>query len=143
MNAHEHIAAFIAAQTVATVCCTNADQQLHCFSCYYAFDAGQTLLYFKTSADTQHMQWLQAMPQTAGSILPDKLQKLVVKGIQWSGVLLAEDDPLAAHAGKQYHLKYPFALAMPGTVRTIRLDTIKMTDNSLGFGSKVHWKRES
>lgn len=138
-----HINKFIAHQTVASLCCTNNSGELHCFSCYYAFDAGDGLLYFKTGDANLHMQWLKHWPQVAGTILPDKLNKLQVKGIQFKGILLPLDEMVAQQSSKRYHLKYPFALAMPGTVQTIRIDWIKMTDNSLGFGAKLIWEREA
>jgi hypothetical protein len=137
----QHIAHFIGRQTVASVCCSNAEGALHCFSCYYAYCEAQEMLYFKTSDDSLHMPWLYAQPYLAGTILPDKLNKLKVQGIQFRGVLLlgAEADNKAA--AKAYHLRYPFALAMEGKVHSIRLDWIKMTDNTLGFGTKLVWDR--
>jgi uncharacterized protein YhbP (UPF0306 family) len=34
------------------------------------------------------------------------------------------------------------AVAMPGEVWTVCLDTIKMTNNKAGFGKKLTWNRE-
>lgn len=89
------------------------------------------------------MLWMQQQPQIAGTILPDKLNKLQVKGIQLNGTLLPVGDVATKDASKRYHLKYPFALAMPGTVQTIRIHQLKMTDSSLGFGTKLIWERVS
>ena len=138
-----HIHHFIFNQTVASICCTNNSGELHCFCCYYAFDANEGLLYFKTGDQNQHMLWMQQQPQIAGTILPDKLNKLQVKGIQFNGTLLPVGDVATRQASKRYHLKFPLALAIAGTVQTIRLDQIKMTDNSLGFGTKLIWERAS
>jgi uncharacterized protein YhbP (UPF0306 family) len=146
MNAQEktaHIHQFISNQTVASICCTNSIGELHCFSCYYAFDTKAGLLYFKTGDQNQHMLWMQQQPQIAGTILPAKLNKLQVKGIQLNGTLLPVGDVATKDASKRYHLKYPFALAMPGTVQTIRIHQLKMTDSSLGFGTKLIWERVS
>ncbi len=138
-----HIHHFISNQTVASICCTNNVGELHCFCCYYAFDANTGMLYFKTGEQNQHMLWMQQYPQIAGTILPDKLNKLQVKGIQLNGVLLPVGDEAAKNASKRYHLKYPFSLALPGTVQTIRIDQLKMTDNSLGFGGRLVWERDA
>ncbi|HSC54505.1 MAG TPA: hypothetical protein VLC98_12820 [Phnomibacter sp.] len=136
-----HIQKFIDSQTVASICCTNGNGELHCFSCYYAFDSNVNLLYFKTNDNTLHMQWMEEWTHIAGTILPDKQKKVLVKGIQLNGKLLPTDDPLVQQATKIYHLRFPFTLAMKGKVHAIRLDKIKMTDNSLGFGTKLLWER--
>ena len=113
----------------------------YCFSCFYVYNNNDHLLYYKSSNDTRHSILLMKNPHVAGTILPDKLQKLLVKGVQLEGLLLAEQDPLAQNAAAQYYLKIPMALAIPGFVWTIRIDQIKMTDSSLGFGKKIYWNR--
>jgi uncharacterized protein YhbP (UPF0306 family) len=143
MDTTAHIRQFMSRQTVASVCCSDAEGQLHCFSCYYAFDEENMLLCFKTSESSLHMQILKQRPLVAGTILPDKLNKLKVQGIQFNGEMLDAEHPMAAQASKRYHLKYPFALAMPGKVCTIALHRVKMTDNSIGFGTRLLWEQEA
>jgi uncharacterized protein len=75
--------------------------------------------------------------------LPDKLSKLSVKGIQFEGELLAQNAEAAEGAAGKYHMKFPYALAMSGTVFAIQINYMKMTDNSLGFGTKIEWRREA
>lgn len=134
---------YISQQTAATICCIDEKGSPYCFSCFYAYDSKEHLLYYKSSGDTHHSILLLKNPQVAGTILPDKLQKLLVKGLQFEGTLLAGDDPLTQHAATQYYLKHPMAMAVPGTIWTIRIDNIKMTDSSLSFGKKIHWQREA
>jgi uncharacterized protein YhbP (UPF0306 family) len=138
----QHINHFASAQTVANVCCHDDRGALHCFSCYFVYDAEHQCLHFKTSDDTLHMQLLLKHPHVAGTILPDKLNKLKVQGIQFSGVLTDLTESEDRQAGKQYYAKYPLAMAMDGKLRTIRINWIKMTDNTLGFGTKLVWDRE-
>ncbi len=137
----QHIEHFIAQQSLATVCCAGPEGDLHCFSCYYTYNEKLQLLYFKTSEQTTHMEYLLQNPVLAGTIVPDKLNKMISKGIQFNGSLLKSSHPQTHDAGKQFHRRYPFALAMPGTVYTIRLDRLKMTDNTLGIGTRLVWDR--
>jgi len=141
-NIQQHIANFITQQTVASVCCTDQEGALHCFSCYYAYNDNQQMLFFKTSDDSLHMQYLLKNPVLAGTILPDKLNKLKVQGIQFNGQLVATSHPQAIDAGKLYYRRHPIALAMKGTVYTIRIDLLKMTDNTLGVGTRLVWDRQ-
>ena len=66
----------------------------------------------------------------------------MVKGIQFEGVVLTENHFWVKNAAGNYHKKYPVALAMQGEIRTIQINSIKMTDNSLGFGKKITWMRK-
>ena len=80
-------------------------------------------------------------PILAGTILPDKLNALVVKGIQWEGELLPLHLENAQSATFHYYKRFPLALAIPGEVYSIQINCIKMTDSSKGFGKKILWER--
>jgi uncharacterized protein YhbP (UPF0306 family) len=139
----ENILQFINSQTCASVCCIGLQtNQPYCFSCFYAFSGKDGLLVFKSSATAHHSHLIQENSFVAGTILPDKLNSLVVKGIQFEGVVLAFDHPLAVNAFKNYHKKNPLALAIPGEMWTIQLNHIKMTDSAVGFGKKIVWDRQ-
>ncbi len=138
---NELIQQFIEANTCATICCIDEAALPYCFNCYYAYNRKNQLLYYKSSLDTQHSIHILINRQVAGSILPDKLNKLQVKGIQFQGTVLAEEHPLAVHAPADYYLKNPMAIAVPGQVWTVQINQIKYTDNTLGFGKKLAWSR--
>lgn len=138
---NETIINFLQEQTCATLCCTDADGKPYCFSCYYVFDKEIELLYFKSSADAHHSVLLNKKPELAGTVLPDKLNKLMIRGIQLQGEVLPFHHALAKDATARYHKKYPMALAIKGDVRAVLLNTIKITDSKLGFAKKNNWKR--
>lgn len=139
---NETIIHFINQQTCATVCCTDASGKPWCFNCFYVFNATDGLLYYKSSPQAHHSRLVKQYPAVAGSILPDKLNKLLVKGVQFDGVLLETGHPFAELAAAHYYRKNPLAMAMPGDVCTIQLSNIKMTDNTKGFGHKIYWSRK-
>ena len=64
-----------------------------------------------------------------------------IKGIQLEGIVLSLDDPQANHASSHYYKKHPMALAIPGEIWTIQINTIKFTDNSFGLVKKTSWNR--
>ncbi len=139
---NENISEFIAKQTCGNLACVDEKGEAWCFSFFYSFDADGGLLFYKSSTNTRHSIIIHTNPKVSGTILPDKLNFLAIKGIQFEGVVLPEDDPLTLHASTHYHKKHPVALAMPGQVWTIRLDHVKFTDNSLGIGKKLNWSRQ-
>jgi uncharacterized protein len=138
---NDRIIHFIQGQTVATICCVDEENYPYCFSCFYAFNEQKALLHFKSSAATHHVPIMQKNPVIAGAIQPDKLNKMAIKGIQFTGTILRADDPACQDASSTYHKEYPFAYAVKGEVWTIQLGTVKMTDNTLTFGKKLTWKR--
>ena len=132
---------FIETQKATSVCYLDAHGQPYCFSVFFAFDSKRNLLYYKSSTGSHHSCIMNEGGKVAGTVLPDQLDALAIKGVQFTGTVMANDHPLLSHAGSVYYKKMPFALAMPGTVWTLRLDTVKYTDNTLGFGKKILWKR--
>ena len=132
---------FIQAHTCATIACLDTNGHPYCFSCFYAVDIENGLLFFKSSTDTHHVACMLANPIVAGTILPDALHKLQIKGIQMEGIVLALDNDAAKEASSYYYKAHPMALAMSGEVWTIQINRIKYTDNTLGFGKKIIWER--
>jgi len=139
---NENISNFLHQQTCASVCCTDEQGHPYCFSCYYAFNSADGLLYFKSSANSRHATMLKSNPMVAGTVLPDKLNTLLVKGIQFEGSVLPINHPLALRASVHYHKRFPLALAVHGETTTIMISNIKMTDSTKGFGKKISWCRE-
>ena len=138
---NERISEFISKQTCGTLACVDETGSTWCFSFFYSFDEENKLLFYKSSNDTLHSIIIHGNPKVSGTILPDKLNFMAIKGVQFEGVILSADDPLAAQASAHYHKKHPVALAMNGEVWTIRLDHVKFTDNTLGIGKKLNWVR--
>lgn len=137
----DKIVQFIQKQTCTTLCCVDELGKPWCFSCYYAFQSEDGLLYFKSSVDSHHSPLMKKNPLIAGTILPDKLNKLIVQGIQFEGTLLGGQHPLTNTASGFYHKKYPLALAMAGEISILQINRIKMTDSTMGFGKKIIWNR--
>ena len=138
---NKHITEFIVNQTCASICCADEAGNPYCFSCFYVLNSDDGLLYFKSSGSSKHAGILQQKQNIAGTILPDKLNKLMVKGIQFEGIMLKEDDPLTIAAPAYYYKKNPAALVIPGELWVVELLYIKMTDSTLGFGKKIIWNR--
>lgn len=138
---NERIIDFIEGQRVATICVVDEENNPYCFSCFFAFDKEKHLLYFKSSSNTHHGPLLEKRPVVAGTIQPDKLNPLAIKGVQFTGTIAEANTELTGNASSSYHKKYPFALAMHGDVWTVQLAYIKMTDNTLNFGKKLTWQR--
>jgi uncharacterized protein YhbP (UPF0306 family) len=138
----EKINEYIKQQSCANVCCIDDKGFPYCFSCFYAYNTRERLLYYKSPVDAHHSKIIVTNPLVAGTMLPDKLNKLHVKGMQFEGTVLPLDHPLTKNAAAYYYKKNPVAVAMPGEIRTIQINSLKFTDSRLGFGKKLTWHRE-
>lgn len=138
---NETITHFLQQQTCATICLLDEKSQPYCFNCFYVFNSEKGLLYFKSSADSYHYKLLKLKPVIAGTILPDRLSVLLIRGVQFDGLVLNEPDPLTEKASLLYHKWHPLALSIKGETITIRINRIKMTDGTKGFGKKITWDR--
>jgi uncharacterized protein YhbP (UPF0306 family) len=52
-----------------------------------------------------------------------------------------EREPGGEAARTAYLLRFPFALAAKLDLWILEIDYVKMTDNRLGFGKKLEWRR--
>lgn len=136
----QEISGFIREHTVATVACTSGNRP-YCFNCYYAFSEEQAWLIFKSSFQTRHGEILQENREVAGTIIPEKIDVAVIRGIQFEGQVLEDSIDLSVKAAAIYYLRFPFAMAVPGNLQVISLRSLKFTDNTRGFGFKQHWSR--
>lgn len=139
---NHRILTFLGKQTAAPICCVTNINEPSSFSCFYAFSSTENLLYFKSTASAYHSKVLLQNPKVSGTIMHDKLNKLSVKGIQFTGAVLDENNPLCMDAFRNYHSRFPMAIAIQGVVRTIQLKQLQMTDNVPGNFKKHCWQRE-
>ena len=136
----ERILSFLSEHTNLTLAVSENDHP-YCANCFYSFSKKRNLLIFKSNPETTHITIALKNDKVAGTITPDKLDKTRIQGIQFIGKILhAKGDNLIT-AKNSYYKKYPFAIAFSGELWVIELHSIKFTDNKLGFGKKLGWKK--
>lgn len=131
---------FISTQKNLTLA-TSINNQPYCANCFYAFNKNDYSLIFKSSADTEHIKQLKENPFVGGTILPDISKVGNIQGIQFKGVYGLMTEKEIEEAKSIYYSKFPFARAVSGEFWKIKVDWIKMTDNTLGFGKKLIWNK--
>ncbi len=134
------IESFIDGQKNLTFC-TCVDNIPQCASCFYAFVPEVNLLVFKSDEKSKHISNALMNDKVAGTIIPDLDKTGTIKGIQFTGKFIVPKDDVLEQTKKKYYIKYPFSLVIPGDLWVIELESIKMTDNTLGFGKKLDWKK--
>lgn len=134
---------FLLNEKFATISCIDDGGAPYCFNCMYSFNSKDSLFYFKSSPGSRHSLFIEKDNRIAGTILPVKPDMLALKGVQFSGRVLDKDDILCRNASRRYHLAFPLAISMAGRVYVVKIEGIKLTDNTIRFGKKLTWERES
>ncbi|MBD3806449.1 MAG: pyridoxamine 5'-phosphate oxidase family protein [Sulfuricurvum sp.] len=112
-------------------------ERLWCCSMFYAYDSDTSSFIVASDEETEHMANIASNPHVAGTVALETKTVGRIQGIQFSGAIERCSEPLQ----KLYFEVFPYARVMNPTLWRIRLDEVKMTDNTLGFGKKIMWKR--
>ncbi|ELD4763922.1 TPA: YhbP family protein [Salmonella enterica subsp. enterica] len=136
------IGRWLAKQHVVTWC-VHHKGELWCANAFYLFDAQNVALYLLTDDKTRHAQMSGACAPVAGTVNGQPKTVTRIRGVQFKGVIRRLEGQESDAARKAYLRRFPVARVLPAPVWEIRLDEIKFTDNTLGFGKKLHWLRDS
>ncbi len=130
--------AFIAQHHILTLATCNANMP-QCATLFFAYDALHRAFIVASDEKTEHIQNLLANPNVAGTIALETKTLGKIQGIQFRGTMQRSD---ASEDAATYFSAFPYARVMQPTLWKIVPESMKLTDNRLGFGSKKHWKRE-
>ena len=137
---NERIISFLKQNTNLTIA-TSGNNIPYCANCFFAYVEENNILIFKSKRETMHIKQALVNNNVAGSITPDKLDSTKIQGIQFQGIFIEPKNELLELLKKVYYKKYPFAFTFAGDIWAIDITYIKMTDNTLGFGKKIEWKK--
>ena len=121
---------------------TCRDNRPWCCQCFYVYIDRLCGLAFTSDATTRHIAEALQQPHIAGSIALESKIVGILQGIQLEGTLTEPDGELLKEIKTAYMKRFPFALLMDTKLWFLELSSMKMTDNRLGFGKKLYWKRE-
>ena len=113
----------------------------YCCSLFYAFDNEQVCFYFLSSTDTNHIRQALGNEHVAGTITSAARQVARLRGIQFAGRFYKPEGQEAQEGRRIYIRRFPLAVMTTTALWAVAADRIKMTDNTLGFGTKLHWSR--
>lgn len=136
MSDLDKITAFIDSHHVMSLATTDKESLSVC-SLFYAYDA-ESLSFVVASADaTTHVLHTQKNPNIAGNILLETALVGKIQGVQFWGIF---EELQSKKLKTLYFKKFPYALALNPKLWSIKVNRLKMTDNTLGFGKKILWE---
>jgi hypothetical protein len=113
-------------------------ERLWCCSMFYAYDSQTASFIVASDETTEHMNNMAQNLHIAGTVALETKTVGKIQGIQFAGTMEHCPEGLK----RLYFETFAYARIMNPTLWIIRLDEVKMTDNTLGFGKKIIWKRE-
>lgn len=141
----DNIAAFLKRRFVLSLSTLSVTGPYAC-NVYYVFQDREPAFVFLSDRKTRHAQEMMIDPRCAATIYAepaDAANVSEIRGVQCTGLVheLGED---AQQERASYHGAFPYAKDVPGaTFWKLVPDFIKFTDNSVAFGHKETWRRES
>ena len=130
---------FIGRHHVLTLATAAAgESQPYCANCFYAYDKARNRFIFTTDDATRHGSHMLGNARVACSIVLETRVVGRIQGLQICGTALRGDE----EAKRIYLKRFPYAAVAGLNIWTVEADYMKLTDNTLGFGKKLIWKRD-
>lgn len=148
MSLDPKIKAFLKKHHVMTLA-TSKDNVPWVAHCFYAFMEEEMVLVFTTDPETRHGLEMKENEQVSVGISWETKIVGQIRGAQITGkVKKVEKQKNERRKTKDerrlsYLKRFPYALLMKTNLWVLEIETIKYTDNRLGFGKKLHWGRKS
>ncbi|ENB6579654.1 hypothetical protein ABGS11_004580, partial [Escherichia coli] len=97
--------------------------------------------YLLTEEKTRHAQMSGPKAHVAGTVNGQPQTIALIRGVQFKGLIRRLEDEESHLIRQIYNRRFPIARMLSTPVWEIRIDEIKFTDNTLGFGKKLVWQR--
>lgn len=136
------IGRWLAKQHVVSWCVAKEDD-LWCATAFYLYDPHRVVFYLLSEEHTRHAQMSGDRARIAGTINGQPKTVALIRGVQFTGEIRRLGEEESAEPRTRYNRRFPVARAMSAPMWEICLNEIKFTDNTLGFGKKLHWTRNS
>ena len=134
------ISRWLGKQHVVTWCVAR-DDELWCANAFYYYDPERVAFYVMSEDKTRHAQMTGQQAKVAGTVNGQPKTVALIRGVQFKGEIRRLDGEESDAHRRHYTRRFPVAAALKAPVWEIRLDELKFTDNTLGFGKKLHWLR--
>ena len=135
------ISRWLAKQHVVSWCVAK-EGELWCANAFYVYDPPRVAFYLLSEETTRHGQMTGQRAPVAGTINGQPKTVALIRGVQFKGEIRLLSGEEAEEKRALYVKRFPVARMLSAPVWELRLDELKFTDNTLGFGKKLHWLRD-
>jgi len=120
------------------------DEELWSVNLFYTSDHYNSCIWVMTDPNTQHGKLMSKNKAISGTISSQEANIHLLKGIQFSGIIeLIKDGEEYKNGLKRYQKRFPIAHLHKKALWKLSFTKIKLTNNTLGFGTKLVWEKEA
>lgn len=112
-----------------------------CSACFYVYDSNNVSLIFTSDNDTRHALEAIENNSVAGNIVLETSVVGKIRGVQLSGKVHMTSGLQKKECKLKYLKRFPYAILSTTAMWEFEIESIKMTDNRLGFGKKLKWNK--
>lgn len=134
---HKQINKFLQSQHLASICVLHENLP-YAFSAFYTYDNDTKSIIFASDAKTTHTQAFLLMPKVSATIASNTLKIAKIQGVQILGTISQANQVQMKH----YYEAFVFSKTLNPTLWACKIEWIKYTDNTLGFGKKIIWENK-
>ncbi len=122
---------------------TSSDNVPYCCTCFYAYDHDENVFIFTSEKNTRHIAEAMQQNRVAGAIALETKIIGKIRGIQFTGTIKEISGEELKKYLKIYLTRFPYVAPFikDTPLWVIIPDFLKLTDNNLGFGKKLIWKK--
>jgi uncharacterized protein YhbP (UPF0306 family) len=143
MDELSKIGAFVRKHHVMTLATVGADGRPWVAHVFYAWLATENLFVFTTDTSTRHGAEMSADSRVAAGVALETRTVGRVQGLQIEGLVRRAGGEELESARAAYLRRFPYAVVAPLSLWVLEPTLLKLTDNTLGFGKKLIWKKEA
>lgn len=136
----KRIVAFIREHHVLTLA-TCFEEEVYCSNMFYVYLEEENCFIFTSDRDTKHTSDISHNLFVAGSVVLETETIGKIQGLQFQGMAFEATGDLKKKAKKAYLKRFPYAVLSTTPLWAIEMTFAKFTNNMLGFGKKLIWKK--
>ncbi|MDR2125598.1 MAG: pyridoxamine 5'-phosphate oxidase family protein [Prevotellaceae bacterium] len=140
MHIDKQIISFIKKHHVLTLA-TFDGNEIYCSNLFYAYDMENNAFIFYSDADTKHFNDIKNNNNVAASIVLETKIIGKIQGLQLNGIATQPTNEMRKYCHKIYMTRFPYAITGKACLCRIEIIFAKYTNNMLGFGKKIIWKK--
>lgn len=132
---------FIRKHHVLTLC-TSKNNKPWCCSCFYAYDTQENCFVFTSDSDTRHIKESLSNEEVSANIYLETIILGKIQGLQISGKIKRIPNSSKSSLKGTYRRKFPFTILVTTSLWALYPNSLKLTNNTLGFGTKLIWEND-
>ena len=140
MELNKQIVSFVKKHHVLTLA-TFDGHQPYCSNVFYAYDNENNAFIFYSEDKTKHAADMKSNKNVAASIVLETKIIGKIQGLQINGIAIQPSGEMKKRCYSIYLKRFPYAIISKVDLWMLEITFIKYTNNILGFGKKIIWKK--